>query len=126
MPSSVSQASNGPGTPPVVLSERDPLGQIGVGHDHGAADDVGMAAQVLGRRVDHGVGAEGERLLQVRRGERVVHHEHRARLVAAWARARMSATFSSGLVGVAVQIIRTGRAASCSRTAARSDMGTTS
>ena len=44
---------------------------------------------------------------------------------AAWARARMSAMFSSGLVGVSVQIIRTGRAASCSRTAVRSDMGTT-
>ena len=34
-----------------------------VGHDHGAADGVGVPAQVLGRRVDHGVGAQLERAL---------------------------------------------------------------
>ena len=38
----------------------------------------------------------------------------------------MSAMLSSGLVGVSTQIIFTGPAASRSRTAARSDMATTS
>ena len=46
---------------------------------HEPADDVGVAAEVLGRRVHHDVGAERERLLQVRRGERVVDDAPRAR-----------------------------------------------
>ena len=37
-----------------------------------------MPAEVLRRRVHHGVGAEVERLLQIRRRERVVDDEHRA------------------------------------------------
>ena len=37
-----------------------------------------MAAQVLGRRVDHDVGAEGERALQVGGGEGVVDHDQGA------------------------------------------------
>ena len=40
-----------------------------------------MAAQVLGGGVDHHVGPQRQRLLQVRRRERVVHHEQRADLV---------------------------------------------
>ena len=43
-----------------------------------AADDVGVAAEVLGRRVEDDVGAELERLLEVRRGEGVVDDEERA------------------------------------------------
>ena len=61
-----------------VLQEGQPVGQVGVGDDERAADHVGVAAQVLGGRVDHGVGPEGERLLQVGRGERVVHREQGA------------------------------------------------
>ena len=38
---------------------------------------VGVAGDQLGRRVQHDVGAGGQRLLQHRRGERVVHHEQR-------------------------------------------------
>ena len=40
-----------------------------------AADDVGVAAEVLRGRVHHHVGAEVERLLKVRRRERVVDHD---------------------------------------------------
>ena len=47
------------------------------------ADDVGVAAEVLGGRVHDDVGAERERLLQVRRGERVVD-DHAGRR-GAWA-----------------------------------------
>ena len=43
-----------------------------------AADHVGVAAEVLRRRVDDEVGAERERLLEVRRGEGVVDDEQRA------------------------------------------------
>ena len=64
-----------------VLGEREPLGEPGVGDHQGPADHVGVPAQVLGGRVDHHVGSERERLLQVRRRERVVHHEQRACLV---------------------------------------------
>jgi hypothetical protein len=46
--------------------------QRGVLHDDRAADDVGVAAEVLRRRVHHGVGAELERALDRGRGERVV------------------------------------------------------
>ena len=42
------------------------------------SDQVGVAAEVLRRRVDDDVGAEVERLLQVRRRERVVDDEDRA------------------------------------------------
>ena len=64
-----------------VLVEADPLGQLEVADDQGAADDVGVAADVLGRGVHDDVGAEGQRLLEVRRGERVVDDEQRARVV---------------------------------------------
>ena len=54
-----------------------------------AADDVGVAAEVLRRRVHDDVGAERERLLQVRRRERVVDDERaRRRACAASATAR--------------------------------------
>ena len=42
------------------------------------ADDVAVTAEVLRRRVHDDVGAERERLLQVRRGERVVDDDERA------------------------------------------------
>ena len=49
-------------------------------HD-GSADDVGVSAEVLRGRVHDDVGAERQRLLQVRRRERVVDDHQRARLV---------------------------------------------
>ena len=73
----------------------------------------------------HHVGPQRERLLQVRRRERVVHHEQRAAGWAASARARMSAMPSSGFVGVSAQTTAVFLAASCSRTAATSEIGTT-
>ena len=45
--------------------------------DHGAADQVGVAAQVLRRGVDDKVRAQRQRLLKIRRGERAVHREDR-------------------------------------------------
>ena len=72
--------------------------------DQRAADDVGVAAEVLRGRVHHDVGAEGQRLLQVGRGERVVDDQQRAGLVGDRRRcAAMSAMFSSGLVGVSTR-----------------------
>ena len=61
-----------------VLEEGQAGGQgVVVDHDR-AAHHVGVPAQVLGRRVHHRVGAQRDRPLQVRRGERVVHDEQGA------------------------------------------------
>ena len=62
-----------------VLVVGQPLAELGVGDDQRAADDVGVPAEVLRRRVDDDVGAERQRLLQVGRGEGVVDDEQRAR-----------------------------------------------
>ena len=59
----------------------EPLGELEVAHDEGAADHVGVAAGVLGRRVHDDVGAQRQRLLEVRRGEGVVDDEQRAGVV---------------------------------------------
>jgi hypothetical protein len=59
-----------------------------------------MAAEVVRRRVEDDVGAQRERLWQVRRGERVVDTTIAPALRAVSAAARMSTMFSSGLVGV--------------------------
>src|SRR5690606_6266620 len=64
-----------------VVVEGDRLGEGIVVDDHGPADDVGVAADVLGGGVHHDVGAERERLLQVRAGEGVVDHQERVVLV---------------------------------------------
>ncbi len=53
---------------------RQLLVQLGVARDHRAADHVAVAVDVLGGRVQHQVGAEGDRVLQRRRQEGVVHH----------------------------------------------------
>ena len=60
-----------------ILVEADRLQQLARADD-GAADDVGMAAEVLGRAVHDDVRAQAQRLLQVRRGERVVHGQQGA------------------------------------------------
>jgi hypothetical protein len=72
-----------------------------------------MAAEVVRRRVEDDVGAQRERLRQVRRGERVVDTTIAAALRAVSAAARMSTMFSSGLVGVSSQTIRV-RSSRCS------------
>ena len=56
---------------------RELLPDPGVRDDECAADDVGVAAAVLGGRVHDDVGAQGERLLEVRRGEGVVDDQER-------------------------------------------------
>ena len=61
-----------------VLVEAQPLGQVVVVDHQRAADDVGVAAAVLGGGVHDHVGAEGDRLLQVRAGEGVVHDDQGA------------------------------------------------
>ena len=75
----------------------------GVAHDHRAADHVGVPAEVLGRRVHDDVGAELERALVDRRGERVVDGDERVAPAASITPA-MSITLSGGLVGVSTQI----------------------
>ena len=70
--------------------------------DDRAADDVGVPAEVLRRRVHDDVGAELERALDDRRGERVVDGDERVAACAP-AIAAMSTTLSSGFVGVSTQ-----------------------
>ncbi|MET3800160.1 hypothetical protein ABID70_000115 [Clavibacter michiganensis] len=64
------------------LEEADLLGERVVVEDHGAAEHVGVPAEVLGRGVHDDVGAERERLLEVRRGEGVVDDDRGAGRVA--------------------------------------------
>src|ERR687889_1849708 len=64
-----------------VLVELDPFLELLVRGRDSPADDVRMAAHVLGRRVDHDVSAKNERVLEVRRGEGVVHGDEGAPLV---------------------------------------------
>ena len=61
-----------------ILQERDLVADLLVVEHDRAADHVGMAADVLGRRVDHHVGAIIERMLQHRGCEGVVHRDLRA------------------------------------------------
>ncbi len=71
----VERPGNGPER---LLQERQALGDGRIVGGDEAADDIGVPAEVFRRRVDDDVGAELERLLQVRARERVVHDEHRA------------------------------------------------
>ena len=71
--------------------------------DDAAADDIGMAAEILRRAVNDEVGAELERLLQIGRGEGVIDRELRAGLWLTSAMAAMSRICSSGFVGVSIQ-----------------------
>ena len=64
-----------------VLGEHQVIGQLVVVGGHEAAHHVAVPADVLGGRMHHSVGAERQRLLQVGRGERVVHHHDAAELV---------------------------------------------
>ena len=126
MPRSTSHASNGPATAPIAFWwNASSLAELGVGRDERAADDVGVPAEVLRRRVHDDVGAERERLLQVGRGEGVVDDQQRAGVVRDRRPApAMSAMPSSGLVGVSHpdRPWCSGRIAA--RTASRSASGT--
>ena len=74
-PRRIRKASIGPGTGAGGrLEEPESLGQPVRRRSRPAAQDVGVAAEVLGGRVDDDVGPEPQRLLQVRRGQRVVDH----------------------------------------------------
>ena len=88
-----------------VLQEGEALAQLGVARrSTRAADDVGVAVQVLGRRVHDQVGAQLERPLEVRRHEGVVDGEQHAARARRRRRPRaMSASRSIGLVGVSSQ-----------------------
>ena len=84
-----------------VLREAQPLGQLVVVDGDEPADDVAVAAEVLRGRVHDDVGAERQRLLQVRRGERVVDDAPARRARGrARRRPRCRRSVSSGLVGV--------------------------
>ena len=61
-----------------LLQEPEPFRDRGVVRGDESADHVGVAAEVLRRRVDDDVRAELERLLEVRRREGVVDHEEGA------------------------------------------------
>ena len=60
-----------------VLEERDARAKLLVVAGESSADDIGMPAQVLGRRVQDDVRPKPQRLLQVRTRERVVDHGQR-------------------------------------------------
>ncbi len=62
-----------------VVVEREVLGECVVRGEQGAADDVRVPAEVLRRRMHDDVRTEGQRLLQVRRRERVVDDQARVR-----------------------------------------------
>ena len=119
-PRSTRKQSNGEGTAPTAFwRKRRRSRERVVARDDRAADHVGVAVQVLGRRVHDQIGAELERALQHRRRERVVDRAAARRACARRAPARaMSTILSSGLVGVSTQIKRVfGRSARCTRVA---------
>jgi hypothetical protein len=60
-----------------LLHEAHLLVHVGVAHDHGAPDDVGVPPEVLRGGVHDGVGAVLERALVDRRGEGVVDRDDR-------------------------------------------------
>ena len=74
--------SNGPATAPMAFWWKATFSaSVEVADDERAADDVGVAAAVLRGGVHDDVGAEGQRLLEVRRGEGVVDDQQRAGVV---------------------------------------------
>ncbi len=95
-----------------------------LGEDERPADDIGMAAEVLGRGVHDDVGAEGERLLQRRGGEGVVDHDSASASRPRAARPAMSVMRSSGFDGVSTHSNRGARPETAARTASASLMST--
>jgi hypothetical protein len=124
-PRVVSQASIGAETgPDGELDEADLLGELLVLDDDGPAAGIGVPADVLGRRMDHDVGAEGQRLLQVRGGEGVVDDQQAPAAWAISAIAAMSVIFIIGFDGVSTHTMRVFPPATAARTASRSAMST--
>ena len=100
-------AVEGPGHGPErLLQELQPLGDGRVVHGDEAADHVRVAAEVLRRRVDDDVGAELERALEVRRGERVVDDYEGAGRVGGLGRLADVDHVQEGFVGVSSQTMR--------------------
>ncbi len=64
------------------MEEADLLGQGGILHNDGTAENVGVAAEVLRGRVHDDVGTQRQRLLEVGRGEGVVDDDDRTNRVA--------------------------------------------
>ena len=85
-----------------VLDEAQALVELAVAGDDHAADHVGVAAEVLGRRVHDDIGARLQRPLVDRSGERVVDRDQGAAAPATTP--SMSTTLSAGLVGLSTQI----------------------
>ncbi len=61
-----------------VLQVTQPLGQLPATTYRYAADDIGMAVQVLGRRMDDDIETGFQRSLRPRRGEGIVGHRQNA------------------------------------------------
>ena len=113
-PRRTSQQSNGPGMPPSDFcrnSRRSAIVGSFVATKPPTTSECPPRYFVVEWSDD--VGAELERPLQVRRGERVVHDELAPTSCAASAAARMSTMFSSGFVGVSSQTSRV-RSSRCS------------
>ena len=64
---------------PIAAAQRlDRLGDVAFAAERRAGDQVGMAADVFGQRIDRDVGAVVERTLEHRAEQRVVAHDDRA------------------------------------------------
>ena len=63
-----------------VLQEANSLQRLFLQGHYGAPNHVGVASQILGGTVHHQVGAQPQRLLQIRRRKRVIHAENSALL----------------------------------------------
>ena len=86
-----------------VLLKSDLLVQRLVVGDGDAADDVAVTADILGRRMDHDLRAQRQRLLKIWRCERIVDRDDLARSRGAARSRAMSTSLSSGLLGVSTQ-----------------------
>ena len=74
----IERRRHGPGS---VLQVAQLLGDAVVVDGDETSDDVAVPAEVLRRRVDDHIGPEGERLLEVGGGERVVDDNQRSAVV---------------------------------------------
>ena len=115
MPRSTRNAAKGAIMPPVSISvSRTPAMQLGAPDDR-ARQHVGVAADPLGGRLDHEVGAQLHGPAQVGRGERVVDDDRGAVPVGPSRRGRdRSATTMVGLAMVSRYSTRAGRSSAAS------------
>ena len=107
-----------------VLDELQPLEIVVVHADDDAADAVAVSVEVLRRAVHDQVGAELDRPLHARAGERVVDDEPSRRALCASAdAAARSVRRMTGLVGVSMNTIRVSGRIACS-TSSSDDVST--